>query len=100
MGNIQGECTPHLVKPQTLHGPECCTPQLCGRGLEVVQRALDLGASPNTTAGLTLKMGEPTKGKKRNLHVTPLMRACKLGREDIVATSMEAKASPIQCDSQ
>ncbi|CAE8630024.1 unnamed protein product, partial [Polarella glacialis] len=49
-----------------------------------VQRALEMGASPNTIAGLGLKQGDHKKGKRRNgeaMHVTPLMRACELGHQ-------------------
>merc|ERR1712039_615240 len=63
--------------------------------------ALEMGASPNTVASLSLKMGEPSKGKRKGCarHVTPLMRASELGHEDVVITLIEARASPIQCDS-
>merc|ERR1740121_649465 len=102
--------------------PECCTPQMCNRGVDAlddkecadillvngtvrgdlkdVRRALEMGASPNTLAGLTLKMGEPTKGRRKGaaLHMTPLMRACEHGHEDVMLCLLEAKASPLQCD--
>eukprot|EP00443_Scrippsiella_acuminata_P080509 CAMPEP_0115529652 /NCGR_PEP_ID=MMETSP0271-20121206/84066_1 /TAXON_ID=71861 /ORGANISM="Scrippsiella trochoidea, Strain CCMP3099" /LENGTH=198 /DNA_ID=CAMNT_0002961709 /DNA_START=17 /DNA_END=610 /DNA_ORIENTATION=+ len=120
MGNVQGECTPHLVKPE--NHPECCTPHVCGQGidplddrecadillvngtvrgeLDDVRRALEMGASPNTVASLCLKMGEPAKGKRKSCakYITPLMRASELGHEDVVVTLMEARASPVQCD--
>jgi hypothetical protein len=69
--------------------------------LQDVQKALGLGASPNTIADLTLRMGEPKKkGRKgRAIHTTPLMRACEMGHEDIVHHLLKAKASPIMCDS-
>merc|ERR1712216_204184 len=43
-----------------------------------VARALASGAQPNTTAELTLKMGDAAKDHRRGKagHVTPLMRAC------------------------
>jgi len=71
-----------------------------GEATDVV-RALSLGASPNTIAELTLRMGEPSKkGRKgRAAHMTPLMRACELGHEDVVVLLLEARASLLQCDS-
>lgn len=115
-------CTPSLSgrKPQECFDP--CTPSLGGRSLEPlgdqecadialvqatvrgevtdVVRALSLGASPNTIAELTLRMGEPKKGRRgRAAHMTPLMRACELGHEDVVLHLIKARASTIQCDS-
>merc|ERR1719215_107906 len=110
------ECTPHMA-------PECCQPHMCVRGVDAlddrecadillvngavrgevvdVRRALEMGASPNTLAGLTLKMGEPTKGRRRGtaVHTTPIMRCCENGHEDVMLCLIEAKASPVQCDS-
>lgn len=121
-------CTPTLA-PNTnanLKGEECfdpCTPALANRALDPlsdqecadialvqatvrgeahdVVRALSLGASPNTIAELTLRMGEPSKkGRKgRAAHMTPLMRACELGHEDVLMQLLKARASPLQCDS-
>mmetsp|Transcript_42811 Transcript_42811/g.96685 ORF Transcript_42811/g.96685 Transcript_42811/m.96685 type:complete len:206 (-) Transcript_42811:226-843(-) len=125
MGNAVGECTPHLATsskaPDCSPAAECCTPHLCGRNVDAlddrecadillvngtqrgdlpdVKRALAMGASPNTPAGLSLRMGEPTGGRKKQQLMTPLMRACWLGHEDIMMTLLEARASPCQCDS-
>lgn len=117
-------CTP--PRGSAKHLEECfdpCTPALAGRTLDpltdqecadiaLVQatvrgessdviRALAMGASPNTIAELTLRMGEPSKKKRggRAAHMTPLMRACELGHEDIVLQLLKARASPLQCDS-
>merc|ERR1712048_1064343 len=38
-------------------------------------------------------------GKGSALHITPLMRACEQGHEDIMLCLLEARASPVQCDS-
>lgn len=117
-------CTPSLRGGK----PECftldpCTPALAGRSLDAltdqecadialvqgtvrgeasdVKRALSSGASPNTIADLTLRMGEPSKKGRRGraAHMTPLMRACELGHEDIALQLLEAKANALQCDS-
>jgi len=66
-----------------------------------VKRALDHGASVNTTADITLRMGDPNKKcrKGKAKHVTPLMRASGLGHEDVVETLLQARALPSQCDS-
>merc|ERR1712232_26298 len=47
------------------------------------------------------KMGEPTKGRRKGaaMHMTPLMRACEHGHEDIMLCLLDARASPMQCDS-
>lgn len=116
-------CTPSLAGSK---GEECfdpCTPSLAGRALDPlsdqecadialvqatvrgeardVVRALSLGAHPNTIAELTLRMGEPSKKGRRGraVHVTPLMRACEMGHEDITLLLLRAKASALQCDS-
>merc|ERR1712007_77464 len=47
-----------------------------------VQRALTLGASPNTTAEVMLRVNQPTTGSRPRSKMTPLMRACELGHED------------------
>lgn len=118
------DCMPALAGQKKFE--ECfdpCLPALAGRAIEplsdqecadiaLVQatirgevtdavRALTLGAAPNTTAELTLRMGEPNKkGRKgRAAHVTPLMRAAEFGHEDIVIQLLKFKASTYQCDS-
>jgi len=119
-------CTPSLARGSKAE--ECfdpCTPALAGMGrtldplsdqecadialvqaavrgeLADVVKALSMGASPNTIAELTLRMGEPSKkGRKgRAVHMTPLMRACELGHEDVVQHLLKAGASSLQCDS-
>merc|ERR1719159_2196970 len=67
----------------------------------MIQRALASGASVNTTASLTLKMGEPHKGSRKGapLHVTPLMRACEQGNQDIVRLLLDSQANINSCDS-
>merc|ERR1719498_1378290 len=118
--STQPGCQLPRAKPEECFDP--CTPALAGRSLaplsdqecadialvqatvrgEVadVVRALSLGASPNTIAELTLRMGEPKKGRRgRAAHMTPLMRACELGHEDVVVQLLSAKASAVQCDS-
>lgn len=69
--------------------------------LEDVKRALDLGASPNTRVGLSMKMGEAMhqKGSSPQL-VCPLMRACAGGHKDIVECLLDAGAKPNLCDSR
>lgn len=131
MGNVNiAPCNVQIAAPDcappSLPGKneEClCTGALPGRALEplsdqecadivLVQaavrgevsdviRALSLGASPNTVAELTLRMGEPSKKGRRGraIHLTPLMRACELGHEDVALQLLDAKASPLQCDS-
>eukprot|EP00930_Biecheleria_cincta_P075680 TRINITY_DN6285_c0_g1_i2.p1 TRINITY_DN6285_c0_g1~~TRINITY_DN6285_c0_g1_i2.p1 ORF type:complete len:167 (-),score=20.26 TRINITY_DN6285_c0_g1_i2:114-614(-) len=118
------DCT-KTMKSAALQGSECLAPELCHlstgaltdqecanillvnaciRGqLADVQRALGLGASPNTFASLSLKMGDVSKGRKRKgdaSHVTPVMRACEMGHEDVVEFLLNARASPAQCDSK
>lgn len=117
-------CTPTLApncKNEDCFDP--CTPALANRALDPlsdqecadialvqatvrgephdVVRALSLGASPNTIAELTLRMGEPSKKGRRGraVHMTPLMRACELGHEDVVMCLLKGRASALQCDS-
>lgn len=100
-------CIPALSGRQTepLTDQECADialVQATMRGeLGDVVRALTLGAAPNTTAELTLRMGEPSKkGRKgRAAHITPLMRACEHGHKEIVNQLLKFKASTFQCDS-
>lgn len=128
MGQANTGCTPKLAPYNNLHGKheECfnsCSQSACGKTLEPlgdqecadialvqatvrgevsdVLRALAMGAQPNTTAEMTLRMGEPTKKGRRGraAHMTPLMRACELGHEDIAVQLLSAKASAVQCDS-
>lgn len=117
-------CAPSLKKHEECFGNfDPCTPALAGRNIEPlndqecadialvqatirgevadVERALASGASVNTIAELTLRMGEPSKKGRRGqaVHLTPLMRACELGHEDIVVQLLMARASTLQCDS-
>lgn len=116
-------CSPSLRGGKVEECFDPCTPALAGRALDPltdqecadiglvqatvrgdshdVARALSLGAQPNTIAELTLRMGEPSKkGRKgRAVHLTPLMRACELGHEDVVLLLLRARASVLQCDS-
>lgn len=117
-------CTPSLAGGKNEECFDPCTPALsAGRALDPltdqecadialvqatvrgeatdVVRALSLGAQPNTLAELTLRMGEPSKKGRRGsaVHVTPLMRACDLGHEDVALLLLRAKASALQCDS-
>eukprot|EP00427_Karlodinium_veneficum_P011422 CAMPEP_0169081186 /NCGR_PEP_ID=MMETSP1015-20121227/10873_1 /TAXON_ID=342587 /ORGANISM="Karlodinium micrum, Strain CCMP2283" /LENGTH=242 /DNA_ID=CAMNT_0009140951 /DNA_START=89 /DNA_END=817 /DNA_ORIENTATION=- len=129
VGNIQG-CNVALAQngdgcsslENARKVKECLDPCVAGRGIdpltdqecanialvqaamrgdaEDVSRAIAIGASPNTIADITLRMGEPKKGRKgKAVHLTPLMRACELGHEDVVTQLLNARASAIMCDS-
>ncbi|CAK0816238.1 unnamed protein product [Prorocentrum cordatum] len=69
--------------------------------VEDLQRALELGASVDTTAELTLTMGDLSKGvRPAPTHVTPLMRAAELGHAGAVERLLRSKATAHQCDSK
>jgi hypothetical protein len=125
-GTIGSGCTPSMPTMEDARKvKECldpCIPIVGGKGVDPlsdqecanialvqaairgdaadVTRAIALGASPNTIADITLRMGEPKKGRKtKACHLTPLMRACELGHEDVVIQLLNARASALQCDS-
>lgn len=62
--------------------------------LEGVTRSLEMGANPDTTMDLRIKLGEaaPKNVGEHTECLTPLMRACGLGHEDVVKCLLEARA--------
>jgi len=57
-----------------------------------VRRALMMGANPDTTMDLRLKLGDTAPKRCMNSSMTPLMRACELGHEEAAIILLDAKA--------
>jgi len=58
-----------------------------------VRKALDMGATCDTTMDLRLKLGESApKGCQSPHAMTPLMRACELGHQDVAVALLDARA--------
>uniref|UniRef100_A0A7S0B7T2 Uncharacterized protein n=1 Tax=Pyrodinium bahamense TaxID=73915 RepID=A0A7S0B7T2_9DINO len=66
--------------------------------LQDMQRALAKGAQVNTIADITLNMG--IRDRKRVKKVTPLMRACEYGHEEVVSRLLEVRADPLRQDTR
>mmetsp|Transcript_133798 Transcript_133798/g.286149 ORF Transcript_133798/g.286149 Transcript_133798/m.286149 type:complete len:210 (+) Transcript_133798:104-733(+) len=97
--DIAEECLPE--KPVGLSDKECADVLLVQAvtraDIADIQRALREGASVDTNAELSINMGEVTA--KRIREVTPLMRACALGHEDVVMWLIQLRANPWRTDS-
>mmetsp|Transcript_70016 Transcript_70016/g.205305 ORF Transcript_70016/g.205305 Transcript_70016/m.205305 type:complete len:220 (+) Transcript_70016:112-771(+) len=65
--------------------------------VEDVRAALSKGASVDTCADLVLNMGE--FAKERVTGVTPLMRACSRGHQEVVSHLLDVRANPCRSDS-
>merc|ERR1719295_372399 len=90
--DVLEECI--LDKPVGLTDQECLEVRLVQaviRGdVADVQQALKQGANINTTAGLSINMGDVVSCPMRQ--TTPLMRACALGHTDVVDVLLQARA--------
>mmetsp|Transcript_161811 Transcript_161811/g.519055 ORF Transcript_161811/g.519055 Transcript_161811/m.519055 type:complete len:218 (-) Transcript_161811:43-696(-) len=94
------ECTP--VRLQGLNDQACADVllvQASQRGdVQDLQKALSKGANVDTRANLCLSMGEAASAQSSGL--TPLMRACACGHEDVILQLLEAKANPHRSDAR
>mmetsp|Transcript_11949 Transcript_11949/g.32309 ORF Transcript_11949/g.32309 Transcript_11949/m.32309 type:complete len:236 (+) Transcript_11949:64-771(+) len=90
------------LQPNALSDAACINvllAQAAVRGeLSDVKRALDQGAKVDTCAELQVNLG--VRDRKRIKRVTPLMRACANGHEDVVASLLAAGASHSRYDSR
>uniref|UniRef100_A0A7S2J6K4 Uncharacterized protein n=1 Tax=Zooxanthella nutricula TaxID=1333877 RepID=A0A7S2J6K4_9DINO len=98
--DVLEECI--LDKPVGLTDQECLEVRLVQaviRGdVADVQQALKQGAHVNTTAGLSINMGDVVSYPMRQ--TTPLMRACALGHTDVVDVLLQARADHWRHDSK
>uniref|UniRef100_A0A7S4SZH0 Uncharacterized protein n=1 Tax=Alexandrium monilatum TaxID=311494 RepID=A0A7S4SZH0_9DINO len=91
-----------LARADALTDQECLDimlVQAAMRGdLHDAKRALQAGAKVNTTADISLNMG--VRDRRRVKRVTPLMRACEFGREEVLVFLLGVRADPMKKDSR
>jgi len=94
------ECVP--VRLQGLNDQACADVllvQAAQRGdLDDLRVALMKGAVVDNCANLCLNMGEAAAARPTG--ITPLMRACACGHEDVIKHLLEAKANPHRTDTR
>lgn len=90
------------IRDDALNDQECADVvlvQAVMRGdLEDVKKAISNGARVDTCAEIALFRG--VRDQQRTKYVTPLMRACDCGRDEVVSHLLRLRADPLRQDSR